>query len=237
MLKAQKFLSALCAGVLSATIGVGSVYATAPGIPTVDGGAIAQAILTLNQLKQEYDQMVRLYDNNVKQFNAISGIRNISSLFNHGVFVEFMPDNLKTSIRSLGQYGEKAMTPEVRSLYNKFGMGNACMSTTGQLRETCLAKAAVDATRLYANISASEVSRKAYEELQEQSKKSAEQADDLKGGAELIAANQRYQANLEIMKKDYEHNMKVLDEQARMIQAKEDEILKERFLGKRIYQE
>lgn len=235
MLKSQKVLSAVCAGVLSATVTVGSVHAQ--GIPTIDASAITQAILTVEQLKREYDQMVKLYDNNVKQFNAISGIRNISNLFNHGVFVEFMPDNLKTSIQSLGKYGEKAMTPEVRSLYNKFGMGNACMSSTGELRETCLARAAIDATRLYANISASEVSKKAYQELQEKSQQSMNQANDLKGGAELIAANQRYQTNLEIMKKDYEHNMKVLDEQERMIQKKEDEILKERFFGKRVYQE
>lgn len=205
----------------------------AAGIPTVDAAAVTQAVLTLEQLRREYDQLVRTYENQVRHFNAITGIRDISRLINSGgKFTEFLPESLKTSIQNLGRCGASAMTPEVRSLYNKFAMGDRCARYTTRFKETCYARAAVDATRLYSGIAGAEAARKIADELKQKSEQGFAKADDLKGGAELIAANQQYKANLELMRENYSKNMRTLDEQLKLIGAKEDLLRAQALFGR-----
>ena len=202
------------------------------GIPTVDAAAVTQAVLTLEQLRREYDQLVRTYENQVRHFNAVTGIRDISRWINGGKFTELLPENLKTSIQNLGRCGASAMTPEVRSLYNKFAMGDRCARYTTRFKETCCAKAAVDATRLYSSIAGAETARKIADELKQKAEQGFAKADDLKGGTELIAANQQYKANLELMKENYSKNMRTLDEQLKIIEAKEDLLRAQALFGK-----
>ena len=202
------------------------------GIPTVDAAAVTQAVLTLEQLRREYDQLVRTYENQVRHFNAVTGIRDISRWINGGKFTELLPENLKTSIQNLGRCGANAMTPEVRSLYNKFAMGDRCARYTTRFKETCYAKAAVDATRLYSSVAGAEAARSIAEELKQKAEQGFAKADDLKGGAELIAANQQYKANLELMKENYSKNMRTLDEQLKLIEAKEDLLRTQALFGK-----
>lgn len=197
--------------------------ATATGIPTVDASSITQAILQLEQLKREYEQVTRIYENGINQYNAISGIRNISNILNHGKIIEFMPDSLKTSIQSLGQYGAQAMTLEVRALYDKFAFGNRCNGISSSYQQSCYAKAAIQATRLYAKITAGEKGKEAMTELTKLHDEANSKAEDMKGGAELIAAHQKYQAQLDLLKQQYESSMKVLDEQEKIVAAKERE--------------
>lgn len=123
-------------------------------------------------------------------------------------------------------------TPEVRSLYNKFGMGDRCSRYTTRFQETCYAKAAVDATRLYSSIAGAEAAKQIAEELKEKAEQGFANANDLKGGTELIAANQQYKANLELMKENYSKNMRTLDEQMKIIEAKEELLRQEALLGK-----
>lgn len=144
-------------GALTLSLTVIGTPAFSAGIPTIDATAITQAIMTLEQLHREYEQLVKTYENQVKHFNAVTGIRDINRFINYGnKFTEFLPDNLKTSVQSLGKYGASAMTPEVRSLYNKFGMGDRCSRYTTRFQETCYARAAIDATRLYSSIAGAE---------------------------------------------------------------------------------
>lgn len=95
-------------GALTLSLTVIGTPAFSAGIPTIDATAITQAIMTLEQLHREYEQLVKTYENQVKHFNAVTGIRDINRFINYGnKFTEFLPDNLKTSIQSLGKYGRK----------------------------------------------------------------------------------------------------------------------------------
>ena len=219
-------------GALVFSLSVIGTPAFSAGIPTIDASAITQAIMTLEQLHREYEQLVKTYENQVKHFNAVTGIRDINRFINYGnKFTEFLPDNLKTSIQSLGKYGASAMTPEVRSLYNKFGMGDRCSRYTTRFQETCYARAAIDATRLYSSIAGAEAAKQIAEELKEKTEQGFANANDLKGGTELIAANQQYKANLELMKENYSKNMRTLDEQLKIVEAKEELLRQEALFG------
>lgn len=219
-------------GALTLSLSVIGTPAFSAGIPTIDATAITQAIMTLEQLHREYEQLVKTYESQVKHFNAVTGIRDINRFINYGnKFTEFLPENLKTSIQSLGKYGASAMTPEVRSLYNKFGMGDRCSRYTTRFQETCYARAAIDATRLYSSIAGAEAAKQIAEELKEKTEQGFANANDLKGGTELIAANQQYKANLELMKENYSKNMRTLDEQLKIVEAKEELLRQEALFG------
>ena len=77
-----------------------------------------------------------------------------------------------------------------------------------------------------------ELAQQIAEELKEKTEQGFANANDLKGGTELIAANQQYKANLELMKENYSKNMRTLDEQMKIIEAKEELLRQEALLGK-----
>ena len=110
-------------------------------------------------------------------------------------------------------------------------MLSRCSRYTTRFQETCYARAAIDATRLYSSIAGGEAAKQIAEELKEKTEQGFANANDLKGGTELIAANQQYKANLELMKENYSKNMRTLDEQLKIVEAKEELLRQEALFG------
>lgn len=78
-------LKTLC---LSAVLGL-SVSNINAGIPVVDAGSIAQAVIQVTELKRQYDQMKM-------QYNAIIGTRDVGALFNDPQLKQYLPSGMQS---------------------------------------------------------------------------------------------------------------------------------------------
>lgn len=78
-------LKTLC---LSAVLGL-SVSNVNAGIPVVDAGSIAQAVIQVTELKRQYDQMKMQYD-------AIIGTRDVGALFNDPQLKQYLPSGMQS---------------------------------------------------------------------------------------------------------------------------------------------
>ena len=75
--------------------------ASASGIPTVDASAIAQAVLSLEQLKNTYAQIVQQYNQAVSTYQNFTGNRGLGMIFYNPELRQFLPNNFSSQCHFL----------------------------------------------------------------------------------------------------------------------------------------
>ncbi len=85
-------LKTLC---LSAVLGL-SVSNVNAGIPVVDAGSIAQAVLQLDQMRQQLMEAQKLLQQQKAAYDAIIGSRDVGALFNNPALKEYLPSGMQS---------------------------------------------------------------------------------------------------------------------------------------------
>lgn len=85
-------LKTLC---LSAVLGL-SVSNVNAGIPVVDAGSIAQAVLQLDQMRQQLMEAQKLLQQQKAAYDAIIGSRDVGALFNNPALKQYLPSGMQS---------------------------------------------------------------------------------------------------------------------------------------------
>lgn len=85
-------LKTLC---LSAVLGL-SVSNVNAGIPVIDAGSIAQAVLQLDQMRQQLMEAQKLLEQQKAAYGAIVGSRDVGALFNNPALKQYLPSGMQS---------------------------------------------------------------------------------------------------------------------------------------------
>lgn len=122
---------------LSAAMFVSGPQALASGIPTVDAAAIAQALLTLEQLKTTYDQIVRQYNQAVMTYQSMTGNRGMGMLYYNPSLRQFLPDNFDSRLKNVIANGVGSLSSRAKEIYSEQKMAEACSNLASAERLSC----------------------------------------------------------------------------------------------------
>lgn len=81
--------------ILIATISIASFYSNA-GVPVVDAGSIAQAVIQVDQMRQQLLQAQNLVKQQKASYDAIIGSRDIGQLFNNPALRQYLPSGMQS---------------------------------------------------------------------------------------------------------------------------------------------
>ena len=111
--------------------------ASASGVPTVDVAAIAQATQTLMQLKEQYDLLNNQYAQMQREYQSITGTRNLGMIFHNPAIQHLMTGEASKSLLSVFENGKRALSGEALEIYNKRGLDRECQNMSRDARLSC----------------------------------------------------------------------------------------------------
>lgn len=168
----------------------------ASGIPTVDVSAIAQAVLTLEQLKQTYDQIIRQYNQAVSTYQNFTGNRGMGMIYYNPSLRSFLPTNLNSVLRNISINGVSSLSSEGKKILDEQQLLNVCnyLSPTEKIR--CQSHQAVQAEFQAALKQAQGKAEEKYDNILELQKE-INSTQDAKAIAELTARIESEKATLD----------------------------------------
>ena len=124
----------------------GSLYAS--GLPVIDAASIQQAILTLNQLKEEYQQLQREYE-------SITGSRGYADILANGLGIDISFKNLEElanfdfagQLEDVMRDGVTKLSSDGRAVFNRYDLGALCDGYKATHQQHCLIEQATKAER------------------------------------------------------------------------------------------
>lgn len=139
-MKLKTKLLSLCCGCFMA----GGAWAS--GLPVIDAASIEQAILTLNQLKEEYKQLEREYE-------SMTGSRGYGDLFDNGLGIDLSLDNLEklsnfdfaSQLEQVMNNGVNALSADGKRIFDRYAMDTLCKDYGTTFKDQCLKQQAVKA--------------------------------------------------------------------------------------------
>ncbi|MBU9413512.1 P-type DNA transfer protein VirB5 [Burkholderia multivorans] len=123
---AARSFAALCVSVLVATV---LPAAHAQGIPVFDASAVAQMLLTVNNLKQQVQQLMTTY-------SALTGVRGFGSLLSSPVVAQSLPANWQSLYTAVQQGGYAGLTGAAQTLRSASEIYN-CQNQSGIDQQVC----------------------------------------------------------------------------------------------------
>lgn len=121
---------------------------TAAGLPVIDAASIEQAILTLEQLKQEYKQLE-------KEYESMTGSRGYGDLFENGMGIDLSLDNLEDlanfdfagQLEKVMNNGVSALSSDGKRVFDRYALDTICQAYGNTFKEQCMKRQAVKAER------------------------------------------------------------------------------------------
>lgn len=194
--------------------------AAAAGLPVIDAASIEQAILTLNQLKEEYKQLEREYE-------SMTGSRGYGDLLTNGLGVDLSLDNLEKlanfdfagQLERVMNNGISALSADGKRIFDRYGMEDLCKDYGTTFKAQCLRQQAVKAERYAAYATNLDNIKEAQSNIKEL-RTAINRTDDPKSIAELqgrIAIEQAFldssAASLEVLQRQQQLQQQIMIEQ------------------------
>jgi type IV secretion system protein VirB5 len=111
----MKFKPIVIAGLISISV-TGAVQAQ---FAVIDVANLAQAIMQINAWKQQYEQMANQYSQLRKQYDAMTGSRNLGNIASNPALQAVVPADVAGVYAAIQARGAAAMTPSAQALRNR----------------------------------------------------------------------------------------------------------------------
>lgn len=93
------------------------------GVPVIDVANLLQAVMDvanaieqLAEMKAQYDQLVKQLDQAKKQYDSLTGIRNLGDALNNPMFQHYLPKEATNAIKLVNGGGYKNLTASAKAL-------------------------------------------------------------------------------------------------------------------------
>lgn len=112
--------------------------ALATGIPVVDVSAITQAVLTLQQLKSEYEVITNQYNQAMRTYQNFTGNRGLGMIHYNPSLRSLLPAEARSALRKAMRLGQSGLSGEALRIFNEGGYGDVCNGLGRGQRELCM---------------------------------------------------------------------------------------------------
>lgn len=120
-------------------VGLSCIQSTmASGIPVVDVASITQAVLTLQQLKTQYEQITNQYNQAVRTYSNFTGNRGLGLIHYDASLRSLLPADARSNLRQVMRLGKMALSSEALSIYNEGGFEEVCRGLSGTAKNICV---------------------------------------------------------------------------------------------------
>lgn len=121
---------------ISCVLSGNSAFAT--GIPVVDVGSITQAVLTLQQLKNEYEVITNQYNQAMRTYQNFTGNRGLGLIHYDTNLRSLLPAEARSTLRTVMRLGKSGLSGEALKIFNEGGFENACNGLRRNQRQYCI---------------------------------------------------------------------------------------------------
>lgn len=118
--------------VLSTTVAVAPMSAHAQGIPVFDATAVAQMLLTVQNLQQQVQQLMTTYNS----LTGVRGFANVGSLLGNPVLAQSLPQNWQSVYTAIQNGGYSGLTGAAQALRSASQIYN-CENQSGIDQQIC----------------------------------------------------------------------------------------------------
>jgi type IV secretion system protein VirB5 len=121
------------------TGGVFGANAASAGIPVIDAANLAQSIQQVIAWAEQQIQMATQINNQIQHYKAITGSRNLGTMFNNQLLQQIIPANAQSVMSAINTGGYAGLTPQAKIIRNTTMIYNCMDKPAGQLRTSCQA--------------------------------------------------------------------------------------------------
>lgn len=207
----NKFISTL---LLSSALST-SVFAAAPGIPTVDAGAIAQMVQQLTQMQQMYSNMVQQYNTAVNTLQNFTGTRGLGLVDYNLNLRNLIPASARSRLNGI-MNGTASLSSMGKKIFDEFNLGDACKNFDGEVKQNCLKSREVAAEQQAALQEAADNVNQRLQNIESLMSR-INTATDAKSIADLSARIQAEQVALQSSQLAAEFQKAQMDKQAELV--------------------
>lgn len=192
----------------------------ASGLPVIDAASIEQAILTLDQLKEEYKQLQ-------KEYESMTGSRGYGDLFDNGLGLDLSFANLDKlanfdfagQLEKVMDNGVASLSADGKKIFDRYALDKLCTDFGPDLKNHCLKQQAVKAERYAAYTTNLDNIKQAQSNI-DSMRRDIKNTDDPKSIAELqarIAVEQAYLDSavsaLEVLQRQQQVQQQIMNDQ------------------------
>lgn len=126
-------------------------FASAQGVPTIDGTHIANSI---KEWKAEAERFKETIELNQKQFEALTGVRDISAFMNEAQGILNQVNDLDSWLNKQSdilKYGKDILSPNLKAIFDEFNLTNICANLAGKSQKNCEGEIIVDVVKQQTN--------------------------------------------------------------------------------------
>lgn len=117
------------------------------GVPTIDGTQITN---TIKQWAKEAEQFKESMELNKKQFESITGVRDITGFMNEASGILNQVDDLSSWLgrsQEILKYGKDILSPDLRKIFDDFQLTNLCEFKVGSDKKICEGEIIIDVVK------------------------------------------------------------------------------------------
>lgn len=120
-------------------VGLSCIQSTmASGIPVVDVASITQAVLTLQQLKTQYEQITNQYNQAVRTYSNFTGNRGLGLIHYDASLRSLLPADARQNLSQVMRLGKSALSGEALAIFNEGGYADVCDGLGKSSKNSCL---------------------------------------------------------------------------------------------------
>lgn len=201
-------------------------FASAQGVPTIDGAHIANSIKEWSKEAERFKQTIEL---NQKQLESLTGIRDISAFMNEAQGILGQVTDLDTWLNQQNdilKFGKDILSPKLKAIFDEFGLTNICVNLDQKSQKNCEGEIIVDVVKQQNNKNNVKALNARIEKIDEISRR-MQRSKDPKDSLDLANAMNTQMALLQADKLKMDIQADIDEAQQRLIEKqKRDEIQK-----------
>lgn len=213
------------------SMSIGIINISKAQIPVTDAANIAQQVKQVLSWKQQLEAMADQYNQQIEQFNSMTGNRGYGELLNDPQMREYLPEEWQEVYNDIYSEGLEGMSEGAKAIREQYGSTYDCSNynentTERRICEAQLSKNYQDADIFTTALNAANQRTEIISSLQSE----ISRTNDPKSIAELQARIQTEQANLQNEMNKMQIALKLADIQNEIIQQKGQEEIRMKFL-------
>jgi len=123
---------------IACLVALGAAGAAQAQFAVIDFANLTQALIQVNAWKQQYEQMANQYSQLRKQYDAITGSRNLGDIANNPALQALVPSDVAGLYAEIQSSGARAMTPAAKALRDRSKIYD-CENRLGTDKVSCQA--------------------------------------------------------------------------------------------------
>ncbi len=117
------------------------------GIPVIDGANLVQSIMNILSWAEQYQQMYQDYEQQIRNYQALTGARNLGDILNNPAFRNTVDPNFINTMQSIQNSGSSGLSAQARTLRKTLELYD-CSDRSGTDRRTCEASLNVNSQNM-----------------------------------------------------------------------------------------